>query len=94
MFCEDKKESKEDNDALPSFPTDITIEKSIENTKERKITFFVNEKNRKNLKEKKKNTMINRIKKTFKDCLNMLKNPIYLLIILKRSIITFVLQIV
>ena len=38
--------------------------------------------------------MIYRIKKTFKDCLNMLKNPIYLLIILKRSIITFVLQIV
>ena len=38
--------------------------------------------------------MINRIKKTFKDCLSMLKNPIYLLIILKRSIITFVLQIV
>ena len=34
------------------------------------------------------------IKKTLIDCLSILKNPIYLLIIFKRSIITFVLQIV
>ena len=93
IFCEEKNERKEDNDVLPSFLIDTTIEKSNKNTKERKITFFVNEKNNKKNKEN-KNTMLNRIKKALKDCLNMLKNPIYLLIKLKRSIIAFVLQIV
>ena len=63
IFCEEKNENKEDNSALPFFLTDITIEKSNKNTKERKITLFVNEKNRKTKEEKKKNTMINRIKK-------------------------------
>lgn len=89
VFYEEKNESNEDI-AL----TDITIEKSNKNMKERKITLFADEKKSKKQKEKKKNTMINGIKKVLIDCLNMLKNPIYLLIILKRSIITFVLQIV
>ena len=43
MLCDDKKESKEDS-TIPSFQADITIDKSKKNT-ERKITFFVNEKN-------------------------------------------------
>ena len=95
MLCEQKNENQEDNSVLPSFLTDGTFKKSNKNIKERKITLFANlKKTEKNKLDKKKNTMRYEIKKTLIDCLSILKNPIYLLIIFKRSIITFVLQIV
>ena len=94
-FVNKKNENQEDNNVLPSFLTDGTFKKSNKNIKERKITLFANlKKTEKNKLDKKKNTMIYEIKKTLQDCLIILKNPIYLLIIFKRSIITFVLQIV
>ena len=41
-----------------------------------------------------KNTMAKRIIKILKDSISLIKNPIYLLLILKRSILTFIFQIV
>lgn len=99
MFYENKNETEEDNSDEPSILSEEKSEKTYKKKKDRKETLFVDEKKlekmkKKNKEEKKKNTMAKRIIKILKDSISLIKNPIYLLLILKRSILTFIFQIV
>ena len=108
-FYENKLNEIEENLCEEDGNSDLSSEKANNddnnniNQLKRGITIFVDEKsigekkkNRKGTKEgkSKKKTTLNKIKKTLLDSLSLLKNPVYLLSILKRSIITFILQIV